>query len=602
MLTGVNYHVNKQSHSVLYIMLFEQKYGAVEMDATPYSKYSRAPYYSWIGDFPKVLLEIDVTLPHAPKIKVHDRLFKADNKKLGAGASATSMAATFVPATKKIQLYLAFSYSRPISGASGRYTGNIDRYENSIMSETYQGSGGNIWDSKVFCEWQGTRAKSPHYGCKEARANAPCYGSGKPKTSAKQKQCYDRCNSMYPNNCNKDRACKTIPSPMKKAYDLRTDTQPPLLLWEFAPLQSASLDALEWKFEAGPMVQEWNNLRNCARHSCCYAHPALLHAKKWASPHLQQLQDGRGIALSYTSLDNEKGCFKQKLRGSFGAKGNACKNCFAAKKTEAQCRAVCKSNVDKGRVTMDEHSILGCTGIELLTFDGQLHRTPLAARKTRPLADGEPWVKLPMLGDSSTNVFYPHSKRTYIMTSGRRGFLQAIDVTEPIGASVAAAPGSVLSPVAVTTKNLAKQTPGIVIGGLEGESPVIFAHKTDIFTLTTFQRLWRFDALQVIPCGNVMKYYQPLFLAWSVSPGTHATKASTVYLTAATATPGSKKVPWLCELSKKTRTVEGTMLSKHIACCNPQGFKGAGKQACCVDKTANAKKYSKAVVQALTEM
>ena len=166
---------------------------------------------------------------------------------------------------------------------------------------------------------------------------------------------------------------------------------------------------------------------------------------------------------------------------------------------------------------------------------------------------------------------------------------------------------------------------------------MIFAHKTDIFILTTFQRLWRFDALQVIPCGNVMKYYQPLFLAWSVSPGTHATKASTVYLTAATATPGSKKVPWLCELSKKTRTVEGTMLSKHIACaplcniivhshaavhpkhvllygchpdclylgmpgCNPQGFTGVGKRTCCVEKTANAKKYSKAVVQALTEM
>ena len=66
-------------------------------------------------------------------------------------------------------------------------------------------------------------------------------------------------------------------------------------------------------------------------------------------------------------------------------------------------------------------------------------------------------------------------------------------------------------------KQQAKETIGFVAGGLEGEAPVIVAHVNDVYVLTTFQGLWRFDATQIIPCGNVLGFFQPAFAKWSVT-------------------------------------------------------------------------------------
>ena len=132
------------------------------------------------------------------------------------------------------------------------------------------------------------------------------------------------------------------------------------------------------------------------------------------------LQDGRGVLLSYTSLDTAKGCFKQNQ----------------------------DPRNSKSIITSKKSAVLGCTGMDVLHFDGRLHQTPVAMRKTRPL-DNEPWKRLPLVGSSSTNMVYSHSSATVAFVTTSRGYLQAIDITKPIEASVATNPGAVLMPVAV---------------------------------------------------------------------------------------------------------------------------------------------------------
>lgn len=241
--------------------------------------------------------------------------------------------------------------------------------------------------------------------------------------------------------------------------------------------------------------------------------------------------------------------------------------------------------------------MLGCTGAELLSFDGKtLRRSPLAARKFMPTAGGEAWRSLPILDESVDTVFYPHSNSTYLLSTSRRGFLQAIPISEPIGRGAldkSSQPGSVLTPVAVTSANLKNETPGTVVGGLEGESPIISVHKSDVYVMTTFQRLWRYDAMQVIPCGNIMKYFKSVFAEWSVPAGAAEKQEGIVHLRAFSADPTSSRIAWKCELSKKAIHIAAVnaTLAKHIACCNPAlaSQKSKSKMACCVKKEANAR-------------
>jgi hypothetical protein len=230
-----------------------------------------------------------------------------------------------------------------------------------------------------------------------------------------------------------------------------------------------------------------------------------------------------------------------------------------------------------------EDDTLGCTGMVLLSFEGdQLHRTPLAACKTKPLSKAESWRTREIFGSSSTDIFYPHSGANVAFVAGRRGFVEAIDITKPIGPSMAAQAGSKLTPLAISGLAMEDESPGIIVAGLEGEIPVLTASGTDIYSFSTFQRAWKIDMSQGISCGNVQNYFQSVFDGWAVPPGQTRHTHRNVWLKAKTAKRTAKAVSWLCELTKKALDTNGTVLHKDIACCNPK--KSSTSMQCCVFK------------------
>lgn len=195
-----------------------------------------------------------------------------------------------------------------------------------------------------------------------------------------------------------------------------------------------------------------------------------------------------------------------------------------------------------------------------------------------------------MVGASSDNIFYPHSNTSYALVTSREGAMQAVDITTSFGDTVHdpewdLEKKAVLSPIAVS-KGITKaaENRSVIVAAFEGQSPVVTTHGSDAYLLTSFNRLWRMDAMQIVPCGNVMSFFKGIFKNWTVPPGSTAKRAGTVSLKSAMR-QGAAGVPWLCELSKKVIEVEGYPLAKNIACCNPKDAKQ--KKACCVGKDAD---------------
>ena len=160
MLSGVNYRDENRDgvrRSFLYVMMFEQKYGPVEMGSTPFSQWDplNQAVFPWISDAPSKLriLELDVSVvieTSKMKPKLLPLFPQGMPKVLEGSAHAASMAATYVKSTRKVQLFLAFTYpplerpttdpSKPKIDVHLRRAHQADfiteGMENSIVSET----------------------------------------------------------------------------------------------------------------------------------------------------------------------------------------------------------------------------------------------------------------------------------------------------------------------------------------------------------------------------------------------------------------------------------------------------------------------------------
>ena len=157
MLAGVNYQEHDEARSVLYVMLFEQRHGPLVYGDQPRTKddyYGRGPpSFAWISDVPSKLLEIDVSsdapAPRQVPLFAGTEANLFSSKELNSGAHAVSMAATFVPKTTKVHLFLAFSYpdlTRPTASLYRRNTRTnqfLSRYENPVLAES--AISGNGW-------------------------------------------------------------------------------------------------------------------------------------------------------------------------------------------------------------------------------------------------------------------------------------------------------------------------------------------------------------------------------------------------------------------------------------------------------------------------
>lgn len=338
---------------------------------------------------------------------------------------------------------------------------------------------------------------------------------------------------------------------MQYAKKLRESLEPPLLLWEIAPKSSSNKEMAlhHWKFAKSSLVDVPNNLYGSG-HRRRGSSAQFLHAKKWANIQLTTLQDGRGVLMGYTSLDNKAGCWKQ---------------------IEHPLKEDRKGKPWDGAVLSVYRGvggILGCTGLELLSFsNGELQQTPLAARRTRVADVSAPWRSLPLMGASMATLFYPYAKSSYALVLGTNGITHLVDITTPTGAPVISQGGASLVPQAVTSGlKYDQETAGTVVAGFEGESPVGVSHGTDVFVMTSFQRLWRFDAMQVLPCGNVNEYFKKVFKGWNVPAGSTKKQVGTVMLRSAFRAKDNATANWVCELSKKTDKIMGAVLVKSVAC------------------------------------
>merc|ERR1711981_1300803 len=119
------------------------------------------------------------------------------------------------------------------------------------------------------------------------------------------------------------------------------------MVWEMEPFATAAPKLAVWKFAGGKHRLQWNSVLNCGQHYCCKYHSPQIFGKTFARVHLQTVQNGEGVLLSYSSLAT--GCFKQNLKHCYKCQDKTYKTC---KKTEDKCQI-------KGS---DPETVAGCDG------------------------------------------------------------------------------------------------------------------------------------------------------------------------------------------------------------------------------------------------
>ena len=601
LMDGINYIYKGKQHSTLYMLLLEKVM----------HKAGEGPGLQ--ADFPFQLLTLDVTMslrpcqakgticPESDSLQEASPLLSpADrNSLLQLGGSARSMAVSATARSSRHHVYVAFGYpaipDKSPFGGRGRQVSGLKR-------QAY-----------------------------------PQLGSPGKTTTAM--------NTNFP-LCQNNKIKNPKIKPFVAALEAIT---PPLILWvvnmkaKFATGNSMAVlgkdDALYrtaravptissmhyWRFKGGKLVKRWNTKTNCVKFYQAVGKAHFLHAKAWDNVHIQASRNRYkpGVYLSFSSLYPDAVCYKAKVNQCDKANGLGTR-CAFGKVMSKTCKdskhqsANCKCNPEKVCYPVGSGPIVGninvatdeCNGIERLLFDGQtLQRYAVAFKLSRGDLDDT------LYGVASDNLHYLHSNRTYIFVSTPKGLMRSIDVTDE-RLNTGAAPKDTLTPLVsqefskqlktpTGITDVAKQwgstgTPGTVVGALEGSVPVITTGSAyDVFAITSFQRIWRFDAMQQVPCGNLMKFSLPIMRSWAVPSNSTVSNRQEVELAAKMASSQAAPSPWTCELQKKRLTTfDQYELFKYVACCFP-AIAALQPIACCVEKEGNVTNSSQHVQDAL---
>lgn len=556
LLDGINWKQNGKARSTLYLLVLEEVKG-------PQTKSGDSTYHQWLADFPAKLITVElsqITSGESLNGKGHivKSLLTSEQRKmlLKLGGSATSMAVTSSSTVGRHHVYLAFGWATMDKGA-------------------------------------------------------PYFPHGLQDTSIPHST--RNLNGMFP-LCQINKECKDAKYADTTAYIATMESwNPPLILWDVHVQDKVSRVSVNgmhhWKFKGGKFVKRWNDKSRCCAYYQARSAALYLHAKAWDKVHLQAVRDDsvHGVYLSFSSSSPHELCYTGKLQNC-----DACKNgkngkdyrCIAGKngkdykpKNKGSCSLKQCSKAGKGaicKIREQSVKVKECTGIEMLSFkQSKLNRTAVAFRRIghHAATGGELSDTLPLYGVSSDNIRYEHTGRRYVFMTTSKGALHSVDVTDG-KLSVESKQGATIEPVVAAKGKVGsyENDQATIVGGVEGSNPVIATgHGYDIMMMTSFQRLWRFDAKQQVPCGNLMKFLLPSLRGWEAPKNGTVSQKQVVELRARISDTQAPLSPWTCELQKKSLTTfDDHRLFKYVACCYPSRG-GVQDIACCSTKETETK-------------